>query len=508
METASDTPLNLQFPDAKFNGIVFAPDGKSIYCSGKGKTDSVNSLYQISLAGGKPIKILENIFGTVTFTPDGGKIAFIRQYPELNEYVIILADANGANERKLVSRARPNQFNGSPVWSPDGRKIACPAGSADGSFHFEVLAVDAVDGSVSKITDYNWTWVGSLAWMPDSDGLIINAQDENSTNSQVWQIGYSSGERRKITNDSFVYDNLSMSSDARTLTTLKRKHISHVWVTDVEKSGEAAQITTGFDKYDGTSGLAWTPDGRILYHSRASGADAIWTMDAEGKNQKQLTVDTGAGFAVLPDGNFLVFQNKTAGDVGLWLMNFTDGSLRQLTAKSSDMTPAFSPDGKWIYYSRFTERNSLSKISIDGGEPQMVFDEYRTIMSPTVAPDAKSIAFAFSRKQSGSSQTGIAILSSENHQVIKTFGAEFLFGTIYQRSTLQWTHDGNAVNYVNYANSVSNIRRLSIVDGQISEVTNFKDGRIFNFAFSLDGKRLAIARGTVNTDVVLLNHQE
>jgi len=35
-------------------------------------------------------------------------------------------------------------------------------------------------------------------------------------------------------------------------------------------------------------------------------------------------------------------------------------------------------------------------------------------------------------------------------------------------------------------------------------VTDFKDQTIFNFAWSRDGKQLAISRGVVNSDVMLL----
>jgi hypothetical protein len=37
-------------------------------------------------------------------------------------------------------------------------------------------------------------------------------------------------------------------------------------------------------------------------------------------------------------------------------------------------------------------------------------------------------------------------------------------------------------------------------------ITDFKDGRIFNFAFSSDEKQIALSRGTVNSDVVLIEN--
>ena len=37
------------------------------------------------------------------------------------------------------------------------------------------------------------------------------------------------------------------------------------------------------------------------------------------------------------------------------------------------------------------------------------------------------------------------------------------------------------------------------------QLTNFKTGRIFNFDWSRDGKWLALARGSVTSDVVLIS---
>ncbi|MDQ3258634.1 MAG: hypothetical protein M3R15_32920 [Acidobacteriota bacterium] len=45
------------------------------------------------------------------------------------------------------------------------------------------------------------------------------------------------------------------------------------------------------------------------------------------------------------------------------------------------------------------------------------------------------------------------------------------------------------------------------IDGSpLVQVTNFRDGRIFNFAYSPDGKQLALSRSTFDRDVVLISN--
>jgi len=52
----------------------------------------------------------------------------------------------------------------------------------------------------------------------------------------------------------------------------------------------------------------------------------------------------------------------------------------------------------------------------------------------------------------------------------------------------------------------SDIISEAITGGPPKQLTSFKDGRIFNFAWSRDGKQLAIARGLVTSDVVLISN--
>jgi Tol biopolymer transport system component len=59
--------------------------------------------------------------------------------------------------------------------------------------------------------------------------------------------------------------------------------------------------------------------------------------------------------------------------------------------------------------------------------------------------------------------------------------------------------------YLDRKNGVSNIMQLTIESGESKQVTNFNSDRVFYFDWSRDGKQLAIARGRVNEDVVLIS---
>jgi Tol biopolymer transport system component len=77
----------------------------------------------------------------------------------------------------------------------------------------------------------------------------------------------------------------------------------------------------------------------------------------------------------------------------------------------------------------------------------------------------------------------------------------------YQIDTaFEWSPDSKAVLYVENKNGVSNLMSLPLDGHPPKQITNFTEGTIFNFSWSSDGKRLFLARGSVNSDAVLINN--
>ena len=73
-------------------------------------------------------------------------------------------------------------------------------------------------------------------------------------------------------------------------------------------------------------------------------------------------------------------------------------------------------------------------------------------------------------------------------------------------SAFGWSPDSKAVLYVDNRNGVSKLMSQPLDGHPPKQVTNFTEGTIFNFAWSADGKQLFLARGSVNSDVVLINN--
>ncbi len=90
-----------------------------------------------------------------------------------------------------------------------------------------------------------------------------------------------------------------------------------------------------------------------------------------------------------------------------------------------------------------------------------------------------------------------ALVSFDNGQLIKPFDLPPKTGTwrMSDEKTLIYVHD---------TDDVSNIWTVSVDGGTPKQLTKFTSENIFGFAPSRDGKRFAIARGTISQDIVLI----
>lgn len=484
--------------------LTFSPDGNFIYYGAK------NSLYQFSVLGGAPKKILSGYNASqhnqVAFAPDGKQFAFIRNAATDNgeeTAAIIIADADGGGERILATSRRPNIFLRSAAWSPDGDTIACAALNTNGLQ--EVVAVSVADGAVSSIPSPLWGAVRQVVWQPSGDELLLIGDDESSFLSQIWSLPFPVGKAENITADLNDYQSLSLTADGRTIVAVRAEQEAHLWVAPVEDSTRARQLTGGFEKFDGVFGINWTADGKIIYETAPSGKIEIWRVESDGRDALRLAGEGGA-MGAAPDGKYLIYQHEDGEGTGLFRLNWSDGERKRLT-KSTDLDPAFSPDGKWFVFTRYAENVALWRISIDGGEAKKLTDFPGFPLFPAVSPDGKFIAF-FRDASSGAKQSPLAVIAADGGEIVKDFEAALGNTQGHGEIALQWTADGQAIDYVVNREGVSNIWRQPLDGSPPIQLTNFDAKLIFNFAAAPNGKQFAFSRGTYSRDAISIGVAE
>jgi eukaryotic-like serine/threonine-protein kinase len=504
-QLAASADIRVVAPGAeKFAGLTFSRDSSYVYFLRKEGDDK--TLYQVAVLGGAPRKLIAGVETPVTFSPDGGRMAFVRRKGDAT--ALTISNADGTGERELAVRPRPNIFTLSgtppigPAWSPDGKVIACPTLNLAEST-MGVVAANVVDGSVKEINNRPWFRIKQLAWLPDSDGLIMNALDHLTSVPQLWSLSYPAGEARKVTNDPNAYEGLSMTADAYVLVTVRSQQLSTLWLAPAgDEGGQAAQIPTSHSK--GAYGISWTTANKIVYASNEGGHFNIWSMDADGSNPRQLTFGDHLDIqpVVSRDGRRIVFVSYRMGTAHLWRMDADGSNPIQLTNGLYENMPTLSPDGKWVVYHGLAEgKDWIWKVSIEGGQPVRLAD--KEAIQPAVSPDGKLIAYFTRDGGSANSPWKMAIMPFDGGQPAKEFNIPPTVDTLWY--SIRWTPDGRALTYVADTDGVSNVWSQQVEGvGEPIRLTDFKESRIFSFDWSPDGSRLACVRGITNKEIVLI----
>ena len=511
--TTSDTQIVPPSP-LNYYGVTFSKDGDYIfYVQGEPNNPGTRTVYQVAVLGGASRKVIENVNSPISLSPDGERLAFMRgsstQASSSDRTALIVANVDGTGEREVAVRKLIDgaYSNGGPSWSPDGKRLASsvtvgpPSEAVGGNI---VVEVQVESGAERAITSEKWPpgaglGTGGVAWLADGSGLIVIAPEQGTFSVQLWHISYPGGEVRKVTNDLNNYNRLSVTADSSALVTVQTEGEMNLWVAPQGDSDRVTQISSS--RSDGQLGMSWMPGGKIVYASRGSGFFDIWSIEQDGKNQKQLTANAGANYYpwATPDGRYIVFTSTRARSTrSIWRMDPDGGNLKQLTEGPGDVFPQSSPDGRWVVF--VSTRSGLVrvwKVSIDGGDPVQLTDKWT--QNPTVSPDGSLVA-CFYREDQPNAPVKVAIISFAGGELVRLLDVP---RSVTGPAGLRWTPDGRALTFIDTTGGVSNIWSLPLDGSPPKQLTDFKTDQIFWFDFSRDGQ-LALSRGKQTSDVILI----
>ncbi len=499
--TSSGEQLVAPAPQSYLSSPTFSPDANFIYFS-SGNSEKSNDLrlMMVPVLGGTPRKIAEHLSTDFTISPDGKKLAFFGVHCENLEICLTEVNADGTGLTVLVKWNSPHY---APAWSPDGKRIAFDKLVDDDPqglrAHLETfdLATKKVDELPSR-----WRLVRNLRWTGDGKGLLVTGHEQAGDPTQIWYVAYPSGIKQRVTNDLEDYNSVSLSAAADTIVAVQTNVNANVWVAPAEHPDDIKQVTQG--RNDGLKGLSFASPDRIIFSSNDSGNWDLSAVDL-GAGSTQV-ISSGSQYHSAPivcdSGRAVVYVSNTEGN-HLWKTDADGTNSVQLTHGVGEVYPQCPRDGRWVAYideDEATPGGNLRKLSLDGGQDTALFPD--SAVAVNVAPDGKHVLFAALGYQGGDNHLRVGTLTVDG-------SAPVAYIEPPPRPTLlregRWIPGQLALAYVDARSGAQNVWVYSLTGKPLQQLTHFLTGHIFGLAWSPDGTKLALSRGTINSDVVLFS---
>jgi Tol biopolymer transport system component/C-terminal processing protease CtpA/Prc len=382
----------------------WSPDGKTLaFCR---DVSSNLDIYTIPADGGTPTQVTFHTAEDVLadWTPDGKELLF---YGSRDSRVPVLYSIR-LEDGRIRELTRDDQTLQSPTVSPDGKLVAYVRGTGAwarkgyrGSNNSDLytLSLGARNAVPKRLT----TFKGNDLWpmfSPDGKWLYY-ATDQDGTGN-FWKLPAAGGTPVQVTRQRLGYPHYPTLS--RTGKVLVYETDFSLWTVDPtlrNPNPVRLSVTAEIPVKPRTEERKFTsratemevsPDGSQL----ALGIRGdIFLVPSAGGDAKRITESLARDydFNWSPDGRTLVFVSEREANSDLYLYEVEGGKTRRLTTNTEPETsPTFSPDGTQILFLRGTNGREICALSVSGGERVLVRGPFMN--DPRWSPDGRWVAFS------------------------------------------------------------------------------------------------------------------
>jgi eukaryotic-like serine/threonine-protein kinase len=300
----------------------------------------------------------------LTWSPDGEDLV-VAELSSASSTRLRRINVRTGDTRALTSPP-PSVRDGAPAFSPDGTLLAFLRGWDPG----EIDVMRADGGGFRRVFKATEQLTG-LAWTPDGRHLLYT-----TLSGGVWRVSLNGGEAEKVAAADDHIVGLCAARVGGRLAYVVSRYDPNIWRVPLEGHRKPASRIIASSRFDGEP--KYSPDGSLItFSSDRSGDSEIWVGGRDGSTPMPLTSFAGALVGSpdwSPDGRQIAFDGRVAGNSDIYVVGAAGGPVRRLTTDpSEDILPSWSRDGRWIYFaSNRTGLRQLWKIPAEGGVAQQV----------------------------------------------------------------------------------------------------------------------------------------